>query len=468
MAFMGTKFLPPKSPDPRNPVQSLPDTSQFLITNFGARSDESRVNTREIQSTIDACARQGGGMVTIPAGRFITGTLRLRSRVYLHISSGGILAGSKDPNHYPAQPAPAYRSLKDQAGFRALIYADSEENIGICGEGLIDGQGRQFPFQGNDMDGRPRLMQFVSCKDVRVENVRLQDSALWMQHYLDCERVQISGLRIWNHANHNNDMFDIDGCRGVTIRDCIGDSGDDGITLKSTGSAPCEDIVVTNCVLSSHCNAIKCGTESTGGFRNIAITNCVIRPSKHALVINGRARGISGVALEIVDGGTLDGVSVANLVIEGTASPLFVRLGNRARKHRPDAPEPGVGTLRNVSLTNIHVRDAGPFGCSISGIPSHSVENISLSGIRITMNEAGTQQDIGRIPPERENAYPEATMFGRLPAYGFFLRHAKNVNFIDAWVTPHESEARPAYVGSDTKNIRAVACSFAVDHSEKT
>jgi polygalacturonase len=114
------------------------------------------------------------------------------------------------------------------------------------------------------------------CRNVLVRNINLRNSAMWMQHYLACEDLTVSGIKVFNHANQNNDMIDIDGCRNVIISDCYGDTDDDALTFKSTSPYTCENITVTNCILSSHCNAIKCGTESTGGFKNITISNCVI------------------------------------------------------------------------------------------------------------------------------------------------------------------------------------------------
>jgi polygalacturonase len=437
-------------------------SEKYLITDFGAVSDGVRVNTKEIQEAIDRCSSAGGGVVVVPAGTFLTGTLHLLSHVRIELSPGAILLGSPDLADYPVQPTPAYRSLKDGAGFRALIYAENQENIGLTGEGTIDGQGAKFKWGGNDMDGRPRLLLLVSCRDVRVENLRLRNSGIWMQHYLNCEDVQIRGLRVWNHSNRNNDMMDLDGCRRVTVSDCIGDSEDDGITLKSTGPAPCEDITITNCVVSSQCNAIKCGTETTGGFHNIAISNCVIKPSRATTLMSGSATGLSGIALEIVDGGVLDGVTISNISIEGTDAPLFIRLGNRARKYRPDAAVPPVGIIRNISISNVIARGSANFGSSITGLAGHPVENISLSGIRIEPGEAGTGADLGQPVPDKPTAYPESTMFGRLPAYGLYVRHATNVRLTDVVFTPAAGEPRPAFASDDTHGLQAFQCNFSI------
>ncbi len=120
------------------------------------------------------------------------------------------------------------------------------------------------------------------------------------------------------------------------------------------------------------------GTESNGGFKNISITNCVVRPSSEPDLIYGRREGLAGIALEIVDGGTLDGITISNIAISGTTAPIFMRLGNRARKYRTNISPPPVGTFRNVLISNIVASGAGNTGCSITGIPGHMIENVSI------------------------------------------------------------------------------------------
>lgn len=438
----------PAGPAPA-PDAALPSGRRISLDEMGVPAGSDRLCTPQLQQAIDLCHARGGGTVVIPAGVFTTGTIRLRGSVCLQLETGAVLRGSADLADYPAQPTPAYRSLKDSSPFRALIYAEGERDIAVVGRGTIDGQGAKFAYGRTDLDGRPRLIQFVSCQDVRVEGLRLRNSALWMQHYLNCDRVRLHGLDVWNHSNHNNDMMDIDGCRQVTVSDCIGDTDDDGITLKSTGPAPCEHVVISNCVVSSRCNAIKCGTESTGGFRNIAIANCVIKPSAVKEGISGNPEGISGLSLEVVDGGSLDGVVISNVAIEGTLVPIFVRLGNRGRKHRPDAATPPVGELKNVRIANVVVRGAGAIGSSLTGLPGHPLENITLQGVRVELATPGQAADVQKAVPERADSYPEGKMWGHLPAYGFFIRHASRVRFIDVSVQPADTEPRPCFVTAD-------------------
>jgi hypothetical protein len=153
-----------------------------------------------------------------------------------------------------------------------------------------------------------------------------------------------------------------------------------------------------------------------------------------------------------VDGGVLDGVVISNISIEGTLVPVFVRLGNRARKHRAEAAKPPVGVLRNVRIENVQVRGAGDIGSSITGLPGHRVENVTLRGVHVELAAAGKAADAGRSVPEREDSYPEGKMWGRLPAYGFFVRHASGVRFVDVTVKPADGEPRPWVVTDDVVN----------------
>lgn len=407
----------------------------FLITTYGARPGTTALNTVAINKAIAACHAAGGGRVVIPAGVFRSGTLLLKDQVELHLEPGAVLLASTNRADFPLQPRPAYRSQKDPGGWRALIYAAGASHIAVTGAGTIDGHGaQQLPgptAPKSDLDGRPRNLLFISCKNVRVEGITMQHSGMWNQHYLDCEDVVVDRIHVYNHANRNNDGIDIDGCRRFTLSNSSFDTDDDAIVLKSTGAAATENVVITNCIVSSFCNAIKAGTESTGGFKNISISNCVVKPSRNAAgPIFGTAKGITGISLEIVDGGVMEGVSISNITIEGTDCPLYVRLGNRARRHIPEAPEPPVGKLRHVVISNIVAYNTGNYGSSITGIPGHPIEQLSLSNVRLHNAgglTAGQYIDEVAKVVEDEKGYPQPTVWKELPASGLFIRHARNV-----------------------------------------
>ncbi|MDR2815065.1 MAG: glycoside hydrolase [Prevotellaceae bacterium] len=426
---------------------------QYHINDFGAVADSAVLSTQAIQKAIDACAAGGGGQVVVPAGYYKTGSIILKSKVDFHLENGAVLLGSKSLDDY-AKVKPAYISLRTQEATIQLIYAENAENISITGQGTIDGQGSGFKKLTWNDEGitRPHLLRFVTCSNVAVQGVTLRNSGCWMQHYLACENLQISGVRIFNRNNYNNDALDIDGCRNVTVSNLIADSDDDGITLKSTSPKPCENIAITGCVISSRCNAIKLGTETNGGFKNINISGCVVKPSEaSAPAFFGREGGISAISLEIVDGGVMEGVSVSNVVIDGTESPLFVRLANRARTYREGLTVDHVGQISAVAISNIQIRNAGKTGCSITGLPQYPIRNIRLSNIVYEQAGGETAAAADKMVEEKPTEYPEATMFGTLPAYGFYVRHAANITFEGVALSAVAADARPALYLEDVE-----------------
>jgi len=320
----------------------------YDVRDYGAEADGKILCTQAIQTAIDECAAGGGGTVYFPPGKWLSGTLYLGNHVTLRLDSGSTLLGSRDPNDY-ARRRGDFHSW-------SLIAGKGLENIAIRGSGTIDVQGSAFRWKDRS---RPKGIYIESCRDILIEGVAMRSAGSWMQHYFDCDRLAVRDISVFNHVAYNNDGLNIDSCRDVRITGCVIDSDDDAIVLKSRSLKPCENVTIANCVVSSHCNAIKMGTESGGGFQNLA--------------------------LEIVDGGTLDRVAISNIVIKGVSVPIFMRLGNRARQYGPGAAKPGVGTFRNVVVNNIVATQVSSIGCSITGLPGgHRIENVSLSNISRT------------------------------------------------------------------------------------
>ncbi len=412
----------------------------YDVRDFGAVGDGVTLDTKPIQKAIDACAEANGGAVRLRGGTFLSGTIRLKSNVTLCIEAGAALLGSTNIADYP-DITPEIVYLYRARFTKSLIYAERAENIAIAGRGVIDGQGEHFPAKPGDDKGRPYLVRFSECKNVRVENVSFRNSARWLSHYLACENVTISGISIRSRIRANRDGIDIDSCQDVRISDCSINSGDDAIVLKATTNRPCQRVAITNCVLTTLANALKLGTESNGGFEDIVISNCTIHDT-----------GGSGIAVEMVDGGALNRVSVSNVTMRDVQAPIFIRLGNRARQI-PGLPPPGMGSLRNVIISNVQVSGASATGCSITGIPGFPVENVTLHNIRIEFEGGGTREDARRKIREKASAYPSGKMFGMLPAYGFFCRHAKNLRLHNVDLAFEADDLRPAIVCDDVRGL---------------
>jgi len=409
----------------------------YDVRDYGAKPDGKTLCTTSIQKTIDTCSQSGGGTVYLPPGTFLSGTIYFKTGVTLRLAAGSTLLGSTDLKDYPPT-VQAFRSYTDNYTDKSLIYGENVERIAITGLGTIDGQGASFegPYKV-----RPYMIRFIQCRNITVKDVTIKDSPMWVQHFLACDDVRITGITVRSLVNHNNDGIDIDSCRRVIISDCNINSGDDAIVLKSTSARVCRDVVISNCVLSSRCNAMKIGTESNGGFENIIITSCSIYDTR-----------LAGVALEIVDGGTMDRVVVSNITMNRVGAPLFIRLGNRARVFQKDLEKPAIGVLRNVTISNIEATGANPTGCAISGLPEAKIENVTLSNVRLSFEGGGTKADAARDIPEKTTDYPEYSMFGKLSAYGLYCRHVKGLKLLNVQLQLEKPDQRHAVVFEDVED----------------
>jgi hypothetical protein len=248
----------------------------------------------------------------------------------------------------------------------------------------------------------------------------------------------------------NEDGLNLNSCRNVRVSNCSIFSDDDGIVLKSASERPCTNVTITNCIVSSNASAIKFGTESGGGFQNVVINNCAIYDTRN-----------SGIALEIVDGGVMDRVNVSNIVMDNVkGAAIFLRLGNRGRPYKSE--DPPVGAMRNILISNVQATRVGDWieregkrvvGCSITGLPGFPIENVTLENIRIQFKGGGSREDAARDIPERPDAYPSCRMFGTLPAYGFFVRHARNIAFRNVDLSFQHEDRRPALLCDDMSDL---------------
>jgi hypothetical protein len=430
------------------------------VRDHGAAGDGTTLDTNALQTAIDACAAAGGGTVVFPAGRYLSGTLRLRSRVALWLQPGAVLLGSTRLEDYPPI-VPAFRSYTDVNYVeRSLLYGERVEDVALFGQGMIDGQGGAKAFQvGGGRDNykrRPFLIRMIEGRRIALRDLTLLNSPMWVQHYLACDDLILDGVTVHSLVNVNNDGLDLDCCQRVRVANCSITSGDDAIVLKTTAPRPCRAITIVNCHLTSRCNALKCGTESSGDFQDITVSNCTVDDTR-----------LSAIALEMVDGGVLDGISISNIRIRRAGGGIFMRLGNRARPHLSEGPgggsgafrappgtvAPDVGRFRNVHIAQVTGEGCDAIGCALAGLPGYPIENITLADIQLNFEGGGTSDDARREPPERNADYPEYKMFGRLPAFGFFCRHARGVRVHDVQVGTVKSDARPGLICDDVQQL---------------
>ena len=441
-------------------------TGVFNVRAMGATGDGKTVDTPAINKTIEAAARAGGGTVLFPAGTYLCYSIHLKSNVALYLDRGAtILAGETGSSgHYDAaEPDPAAHHYEDY-GHRhwhnALLWGVGLENISILGPGLIYGKGlTRGPGQKNPGVG-DKTISLKECHNVTIRDISILQGGHFGILATGIDNFTVDNIII----DTNRDGIDVDCCHNVRLSNMtVNSPWDDGICLKSSYALgyvrSTENLTASNCFVTGMyelgtvlngtfkhfppgerrfpTGRIKCGTESNGGFKNIAISNCVFD-------------GCRGLALETVDGALLEDVSVSNVTMRHIADlPIFMRLGSRMRgpQGRP------IGQLRHVNISNIVVSHTSGRFCSIlSGIPGHEIEDVRLSNIIILSEGGGTSEDAAIKPPEKADGYPEPTMFGPMPAYGFFIRHVKGLQVSDVEVRTIKQDSRPAFILDDVEH----------------
>ena len=445
---------------------------------FGIHSDGVTLNTRSIQFAIDYIHQQGGGRLVFDVGRYLTGSIHLKSDVTIHLLEGAVLLGVTNPLDY------------DRQTFTALILAEHQQNIGITGKGVIDGQGRQvarnvvelvhkglikdaFRNDRPEAEIRPMVIYFRSCTDVLIKRVTIRNAASWVQTYDQCKKLNIDSITVDSRAFWNNDGIDIVDCNGVAITNTYIDADDDGICLKSHDpNSVCQDVFVRNCTIRSSANGIKFGTASRGGFRNVKLMNIKFFNTYR-----------SAIALEAVDGGFLEYVEADSLQVSNTGHAIFMRIGERVAGKR--------GRLENITIRNVtgeiaaNKPDSGyeyegpiedmPRNISppiiITGLPGSLIKNVTLTNI-VLRHPGGANPMFAKVGlneldsvPERPTAYPEFSMFKELPAWGAYIRHASNVQFNNISLTCTMKDYRTAIVLDDAHDLKFM--SIKVDEPEK-
>jgi polygalacturonase len=424
-------------------AQNVSEPVKLSVSDFGAIADGITLNTPAIQKAIDVCSQKGGGVVTFPDGRYLTGTVQLKDGVTLYLDNQAAIIGSTNADDYlNLDPFKSGSDGDEKMGY-ALIIGKDVKNVGLDGPGVIDGQGAALRKAEGKYNRRPFLVRWVRCTGVTVHDVTLTGSGAWTMNFFQSQNVSVQHVRIHSVGLGNNDGIDVDSTYSVRISDCAIESGDDAICLKATSAQPCRDITVTGCELNTSCNAIKFGTESLGDFENIQISQCEIRKA-----------GLAGIALYSVDGAHLHDVTLDHITMDNVGVPISVRLGSRLKTFRSGDFPKLPGSLSSITIKNVQATNAQKIGILINGIPGHPVDNLNLENIQIEMTGGGKAQDAARPLPENEAAYPEIGMFGRVtPAYGLYLRHATGITLINVTISSKAADQRPVMMCLDVDGL---------------
>ncbi|MCC5927782.1 MAG: glycoside hydrolase family 28 protein [Cyclobacteriaceae bacterium] len=431
---------------------------QFDVKDFGAVGNGANLDTKAIQAAIDSCHRAGGGNVYLAKGTFLSGTIYLKSNVDLFVEKGATLLGSKDLSHYPSISSQYPSYTGEYVTNKAFIYAENAENISIEGQGIINGSGDAWidgPYGFPSFSLRPRIIHFRGCENVQIRNVTLKNSASWVQSYQSCKNMVIDGVTVDSRENmdiekpryadapgRNTDGLDLVDCQYVRISNCWINSGDDAICLKSfSPDEACRYITITNCIVSSNASGIKIGTETAGAFEDITINNCVVYDTR-----------AEGIAILTTDGARIERINISNITLRNIkGGAIVVRLGNRNRTYR-DGETINTPSVKGIIIENIQGKQiSSEYACSIVGMKNNPIENVTIRNIILHTDGGESLEHAGINVPEADSNYPSGRMYGKLPCFGFYLRHVKNMVMDNVHLTFEKEDQRPAIIAENVQ-----------------
>ena len=447
----------------------------FDVRKFGATGDGKTLDTDAVNRAIEAASAAGGGVVVFPPGTYLCFSIHLKSQVHLQLQQGSTIVAADSPRpgeqtgyrggtYDAAEPNTAWDAYQDYGHnhwHNSLLWGENLQDFSITGLGLIWGKGlshgssrENAPFTAEQPGVGNKAIALKNCRNVLFRDFSILKGGHFGLLLTGVDNTTIDNLKI----DTDRDGIDIDCCQNVRVSNCtVNSPWDDGICPKSSFSLgyarATRNVTITNCLVTGYyelgtvldgtfkkfapeatvprTGRIKCGTESNGGFINITISNCVFE-------------GCRGYALESEDGALLEDITITNTTMRDLVSgPIFMRLGSRLRGPKESTK---VGTLKRILISNLDCYNA-PMNISsiLSGIPGYSIEDVKLSNIYVETAGGGSAEAAAAAPPEFENKYPDPGMFGTTPAYGFFLRHLRNIEMSHVEVASAAPDARSAF-----------------------
>jgi polygalacturonase len=440
-------------------VNAAPASNYFNVRDFGAAANGTNLDSPAINQAIATATKAGGGTVYFPAGIYLSGSIHLQSNIHLLIDAGATILGApQDSSAYdPAEPFAnkAYQDAGHTYFHNSLIWGENLTNIAITGQGMINGGGLEHDSKVAPPTTANKSICLKLCRNVLLRDITICHGGWFAVLVTGCDNLNVDNVTI----DTQRDGIDLDCCRNTTVSNChINSPNDDGLCPKSTyalGKARItENLAIVNCQVSgfaegtlldgtmkpskNHNGRIKFGTESSGGFRNCTVANCTFRSCR-------------GLALEEVDGGILENITINNLTMMDVPDyAIYITTGKRNRT-------PGLTTssrAKNILISNVIADGVGKMsGIQISGLPEQPIEGVRLENIRLISNGGGTAKDAAINPQELGTGYPEPGAIGTLPAYGIYARHVRDLELANIQVSFLTNDLRPAAMFLDVQGL---------------
>lgn len=421
----------------------------YDVAALGAKNDGVTNNVKIIQQAIDDCSAAGGGVVLLQGGgQYMTSTLYMKSYVTLRIESGTTLLASPNIDDYPTDTHKIMYKRESHMN-RCFIYAENAREFSFEGYGTIDGNGHEENFPNT----RPMLLRFKDCERIRINDLTLCNPAAWTSAILYCDDIVVSGIRIDSVVNKNGDGLDFDGCTNVRVSDSNFNNSDDCICLQtSRRDKPCKNVVITNCTFKTKWAGIRIGLLSMADISQVTVSNCTFND-----ILD------SGLKIQQNEAGGMSDMTFTNLVMNNVPRPVLMTFcQQRACVEEPLDTLDELKYMKRFIFSNITVDNSMLDANSLfifSGVPTHAIEDVTLSNVYFVGGGGGTSADAARADvPEfdlesMKHHWPEYSCLGGvLPASAIYARHVNGLTINNFTAEFVESDARPLVVTDDVEN----------------
>ncbi|GLZ29882.1 glycoside hydrolase [Lentzea sp. NBRC 105346] len=431
-------------------VPGVANAATFNVKDYGAKGDGKAVDSAAIDKAIAAASAAGNGVVEIPPGTYLSRSIHLKSNVTINIQEGARIVASGSGIDAPeSNPNSKYQDFGHSHFRNALLWGENVENLSFTGKGVIDGANKLETGENIPAGKGDKMLSLKFCKNVNISDVTFREAGHFAIIVNGCNGMKLNRIKV--DSPDDRDGINFINSANIELADSTIIASDDAVAFKSdfaTGKTfLSENNVVRNSTIqSTENNAIQFGSETCGSFRNIVFKD---------LKVTGASK--AGLGIVSMDGATIENVTYENIQLTKTASPIFLHIGERGRC--PGSPKAGKIrniTYRNITGTNLTAPRDIPgdpeYASTISGHTNSAIEGLTFDNVRFSVPGGHKESDAGRVPPEVTKEYPPR-IFGARPAFGFWLRHAKNVKFVGSTIEFDKADGRPAFVTDDVQGV---------------
>jgi polygalacturonase len=431
------------------PATAATAAPAFNVKSYGAAGNGSTNDDDAIDKAITAANAAGGGVVDFPAGKYRARTIHLKSNITINLNAGAtILAAGSGMDAAESNQWDKYQDYGHSHFHNALLFGENIENLSFTGTGTIDGDNKLTT--GDPGSGvADKALSLKICKNLTIQDVTFRQGGHFAILINGCDGVRMNRAKILSSGDR--DAFNIINSSNVEIADSQIEASDDAVVFKSDYAlgrtfVSENNVVRDSVVLSRENNALQFGSETCGSFRNISFRNITVTGA-----------GKAGIGIVSMDGAVIENISYDNIKLNRTASAIFMHVGKRSRC--PNSPPAGKIrdiTLKNITGTNlttpVDVAGDDEYTSTISGRTDSPIENVTLDNVSLNYPGGHPASDAGKVPSESSTAYPPRT-FGVRPSYGFYIRHAKNIQILNSRFEFVKNDGRPAVLTNDTTGV---------------